>query len=102
MQPIYMIMIYYQDKKLKKRLYVLEVDIITMKKHWFDISSSKDVFQVTSIAPVWVINHYHINGLHFETPCIKNKAFKGFFVELFANVRCFGFYIKPSSRYSNM
>ena len=34
MQPIYMIMIYYWDKKLKKkkkRLHVLEVDIITIK-----------------------------------------------------------------------
>ena len=28
MQPINMIMIYYWDKKLKKRLYVLEADMI--------------------------------------------------------------------------
>ena len=28
MQPINMIMIYYQDKKNQKRLYVLEVDIV--------------------------------------------------------------------------
>ena len=31
MQPINMIMIYYLDKKLKKSLYVLEADIITIK-----------------------------------------------------------------------
>ena len=41
-----MIMIYYCDKKLKKRLHVLEADIITIKKkiHWFDVASSKDAF----------------------------------------------------------
>ena len=44
MQIINMIMIYYWDKKLKKRLHVLEADIITIKKHWFDVSSSKDAF----------------------------------------------------------
>ena len=32
MQPINMIMIYYRDKKLKKRLHVQETDIITIKK----------------------------------------------------------------------
>ena len=31
MQPINMIMIYYKNKKLKKRLYVLEADIIIKK-----------------------------------------------------------------------
>ena len=71
MQPIYMIMIYYWDKKLKKkRLHVLEADIITIEnKHWFDVSSSKDafflqdVFQMTTIMLVSVIKHYHIYGL---------------------------------------
>ena len=70
MQHINMIMIYSRDKKLKKWLHVLEADIIMIKKiHWFDVSSSKDVFlydvfQMISIALVSVINHYHINGLH--------------------------------------
>ena len=32
MQPINMIMIYYWYKKLKKRLHVLEADIVTIKK----------------------------------------------------------------------
>ena len=32
MQSINMIMIYYWDKKLKKRLHVLEADLITIKK----------------------------------------------------------------------
>ena len=41
----------------------------TKQKHWFDISSRKDAFledgfQMTAIALVSVINHYHINGLH--------------------------------------
>ena len=44
MQPINMIMIYYWDKKLKKWLHVLEADITTIKRHWFDVSSSKDAF----------------------------------------------------------
>ena len=35
-------MIYDWDKKLKKRLYVLEADIIS--KHRFDFSSEKDAF----------------------------------------------------------
>ena len=65
MQPINMIMIYYWDKRLKKRLYVLETDIITIKKI-IDVSNSKKLFlkngfQMTAIAFVSVINHYHIN-----------------------------------------
>ena len=65
-----MTIFYYWDKKLKKYLHVLEADIITIKIIWFDVSSSKDgflqdVFQMTAIARVSVINHYHIN---FETP----------------------------------
>ena len=68
MQLINMITIYYWDKNLKK-LHVLEADIITIKKKWFDVSSSKDAFlldefQMTAIALVTVINHYHINELH--------------------------------------
>ena len=65
MQPINMIMIDYWDKKLKKGLHVLEADIITIKKkYWFDVSSSKDaflqdMFQMTTIALVSVVNHYH-------------------------------------------
>ena len=42
-----MIMIYYWDKKLKERVHFLQ-----------------NVFQMTIIAFVSVINHYHINGLH--------------------------------------
>ena len=62
-------MIYYLDKKLfKKRLHVLEADIITIFKK-FDISSAKeeflkDAFQMTAISLVSLINHYYINGLH--------------------------------------
>ena len=37
-------MIHYWDKKLKKRLHVLEADIITIKKNLFSVSSTKDVF----------------------------------------------------------
>ena len=45
MQPINMMMIYYWDKKLKKRLPTLEADIITIKKNpWFDVFSSKNAF----------------------------------------------------------
>ena len=70
MQPIYMIMIYYWDKKTKNILHVLKADIITILKdinltslaqrlHFFT-----DVFQMASIALVSVINPYHIKGLH--------------------------------------
>ena len=60
-------MIYYCDKKLKKRLHVLETDIITVKKNIDLLSLAQrmhflpDVFQITAIAFVSVIN-YHING----------------------------------------
>ena len=50
-----------------KRLHALEADIITIKKHWFDASTiifSQDVFQMTAIASVSVINYYQIKGLH--------------------------------------
>ena len=69
MQPINMIMIYYWHKKLKKRLHVLEADIIKIKKHCFDVSILTetfllDVFQMIAIALVSVINYNHIDGLH--------------------------------------
>ena len=45
MQLINMIMIRYIDKKLKKGWDDQEANIITiLKKHWFDVSSSKDAF----------------------------------------------------------
>ena len=63
-------MIYYWDKT-QKRLHVLEVDVITIFKKNFDSMSLAqrthflpDQFQMTAIAIVSVINHYHINGLH--------------------------------------
>ena len=62
-------MIYYWDKKLKKRLPVLEADI-TIKKN-IDlmflsqrIHFLEDMFQMIAIALVSVINHYYIHGLH--------------------------------------
>ena len=61
MHLIDMIMIYYWDKKLKKRLYVLEADIITSKKN-IDLMSLaqsmhflQNVFQMTVIALVSVL-----------------------------------------------
>ena len=68
MQPINMIMIYYWDKKLKKRLHVLQTDIITIKKTIYFMSLAQrmhillDVFQMTATAFVSVINY--INRLH--------------------------------------
>ena len=50
-------------KKLKKRLHILEADIITIKKrHWFDVSSSKDAF-FTERVP---------NDRHYA--CLGNKS----------------------------
>ena len=55
---------------MKKILYILEADILTIKKN-LDLKSLaqmmyflQDVFQMSAIALVSVINHYHINGLH--------------------------------------
>ena len=82
MQPINMIMINYWDQKLKKRLHVLEVDIIIIKKNnnidlmplAQRIHFLEDVFQMITIAPVSVINHYHINGLYlFWDTLYKDK-----------------------------
>ena len=70
MQPINMIMIYYWDKELKKRLHVLEVDLITNKKNIDLMFLTQrvhfllDVFQMTTIALVSVVNRYHINGFY--------------------------------------
>ena len=70
MQPINITMIYYWYKKLKKILHVLKADMITIKKN-IDLMSPaqrmhflQDIVQMTNIALVSVINHYHINGLH--------------------------------------
>ena len=56
-----MIMIYYGDKKVKKRLHVLEADIIIKKNTliWFlkGCIFLEDVFQMKAIALVSVINH---------------------------------------------
>ena len=52
----------------QKKLHVLEGDI-TIKKVLIlcltqRIHFLQDMFQMTAIALVSVINHYHINGLH--------------------------------------
>ena len=62
-----MIMIYYCDKKRKKKLHILEVNIITIKTN-IDLMSLaqrmhmmhflQDVIQMTTIAFVSVINYY--------------------------------------------
>ena len=44
MQPINMIIIYYSDKKLPKRLHFLEADMITFFFNWRFEVSSKDTF----------------------------------------------------------
>ena len=69
MQLINIRLIYHWDKKLKKRLYALEADIITIKKN-IDLMCLaqvmhflQDVFQMTTVALVSVINHNHINVL---------------------------------------
>ena len=79
MQQIYRIMIYYWDKKLKKRLHDLEADIIPIKKN-IGLTSldqrmhfSQDVFQMTAIALESIINNYYVNELHlfWDTLYIK-------------------------------
>ena len=63
-------MIYYWDKKLKKWLYVLEADIITILKNIDLITLAErvhflqDMVQTSVVSLVSVINHYHIYGLH--------------------------------------
>ena len=59
------------ETRNKKNVHVLEADVIILqtkkkKQQWFVVSSRKDaldVFQMTTIVLVSVINHYHINGL---------------------------------------
>ena len=60
MQPINMIMVYYWDKKLKKRLHVLEADRLKIKKN-IDLMSLaermpffQNMFQMTAIVLVSV------------------------------------------------
>ena len=69
MQPINMKMTYFWNKK-QKRLHVLEADIMTIKEN-IDLKSLTqrihflwNMFQMTTIGIVSVINRYHINGLH--------------------------------------
>ena len=63
---MHIIMIYYWEKKLKKILYVLESDIIAIKNNDLSLTQRmhflRDVFKMTAIALVSVINHYLFNG----------------------------------------
>ena len=64
---IYMIMIYYWDKKIKRRLHMLEAYIIKIKRTliWCLLWKGCIFFlQMTAIALVSIINHYHIDRLH--------------------------------------
>ena len=61
MQPINMIMIYYSDKKLKKKLLHQKDDIITIKNHWLDVSSLKYTFFTE-----------HVPNEHY-CACLSNK-----------------------------
>ena len=70
MQPINMKMIYYWEKKLKKYIVCSGSWYNNLKKkHWFDVSCSKDaffwqdVFQMTCLS-----NKSLIGGIYFETP----------------------------------
>ena len=56
-------------KLKKKRLHVLETDIITIKNIDLMYLAERmqfllDVFQMTAITFVSVLNHYHIKGFH--------------------------------------
>ena len=60
-------------QEIKKTLHVLEADIMTIKKTQKNIDLMslaqrmhflQDVYQMTAIEIVSVINHYHINGLY--------------------------------------
>ena len=80
-----MMIIYYWDKKLKKRLHVLEADTILIIEN-IDLMSQaqrmhflKDMFQITAVVLVSVINHYHINGLHLFWDTLYNKSLGGVF-----------------------
>ena len=77
-------------QETQKRLHILEADMI--KKNIDLMSLAKrmhflhDMFQMTAIALVSVINHYHINGLHlfWDTLHIYNKHFD-FFLWIFSD-----------------
>ena len=77
-------MIYYWDKKLKKRLHVLKADIIIIKKNIDLMSLAQrmyfllNTFRMTAIAVVSVINHYHINGLHLFWDTLYQSTSKSF------------------------
>ena len=76
-------MIYFRDKKLKKRLHVPEADIMTikLKKNIDLIYHAKrmhflyDFFQMTAIAFLREKNPYHIDRLHLfrDTLYIMSK-----------------------------
>ena len=71
-----MIMIYYRDKKLKKKtLHVLEADIVTIKKTFIRCFLLKGCIFMGLVS---VMNHCHINGLHlfWNTLYIYNAKFK--------------------------
>ena len=75
-----MIMIYYWYKKLKKWLHVLEADI-TIKKNTDLMSLAQrilfsDMFQMTPIVLVSVINHYHINGSYLFCDTLLESRLK--------------------------
>ena len=83
-------MVCYWDKKLKKRLHVLEVDIITIKK---DIDLMflaqrmhflQDVFEITAVALVSLINNYYINELNLFWDTLNNKKEK--YIENIENI----------------
>ena len=68
-------------------MHVLEAVIISIKKHWFDVSSSmdtflQDIFQMSAISLVSVINYYHINGFHLFWDTVF------FFFFLYSVVHC--------------
>ena len=90
MQPINMIMIYYWDQKSKRRVYVLEADIITIKKN-IDlmflterINFFQDVFQMTTIKLVSAI-YYHINELHlfWDTLYISSNSYETDYIYIY-------------------
>ena len=64
-------MIYYWDKKLKKRLQVLEADTIKIKNTDLMFLAQRmhflqDLFQMTAIVLVIII---FMGCIYFETPC---------------------------------
>ena len=73
-------MIYYWDKKLKKRLHVLEADIITIKTNFdlMTLAKRMDFYRTCSNIAVtwfpWILRPYincHIGPMYIETRCIS-------------------------------